>query len=161
MKEVGIVIVDDFHRSLKEEEVWVREYRSIEQARSSMERWIEEHNHNRPHQALQNRTPHEAFLAWEALQLSVAPSVQIRGEQYRARRIAVTTLPARRRGELVLLPVQPVAESVASLFVLFLGFYRFGGAGHTHLVTHEGEFDRALLTRTTIARELLDVKHFV
>ncbi len=27
-------------------------------------RWIEEHNHDRPHRGVQNRTPHEAFLAF-------------------------------------------------------------------------------------------------
>jgi transposase InsO family protein len=63
-------------RVMKEEEVWVHEYRSIEEARASIGRWIEEYNHNRPHQSLQNRTPHEAFLAWEAIQLSEAPNVQ-------------------------------------------------------------------------------------
>ena len=72
----GNSYIERFHRSLKEEEVWVHEYRSIEEARTSIGRWIEEYNHNRPHQSLQNRTPHEAFLAWEAIQLSEAPNVQ-------------------------------------------------------------------------------------
>jgi putative transposase len=71
----GNSYIERFHRSLKEEEVWVHEYRSIEEARASIGRWIEEYNHNRPHQGLQNRTPHEAFLAWEAIQLSEAPNV--------------------------------------------------------------------------------------
>jgi putative transposase len=72
----GNSYIERFHRSLKEEEVWVHEYRSIEEARASIARWIEEYNHNRPHQGLQNRTPREAFLAWEAMQLSKAPHVQ-------------------------------------------------------------------------------------
>ena len=62
---------------LKEEEVRVHEYRSIEEARASIRRWIEECKHNRPHQSVQNRTPHEAFLAWGAMQISEAPNVQI------------------------------------------------------------------------------------
>lgn len=73
----GNSYIERFHRSLKEEEVWVHEYRSIEEARASIGLWIEEYNHHRPHQGLQNRTPHEAFLAWEAIQLSEAPNVQI------------------------------------------------------------------------------------
>jgi len=73
----GNSYIERFHRSLKEEEVWVREYRSLEEARSSIARWIEEYNRHRPHQSLQNRTPHEAFLAWQAIQLSEAPHVQI------------------------------------------------------------------------------------
>jgi putative transposase len=53
-----------FHRSLKEEEVWTAEYRSLEEARTSIARWIEEYNHDRPHRAVENRTPHEVFLAF-------------------------------------------------------------------------------------------------
>lgn len=48
------------YRSLKEEEIWLNEYRSLEEARESIGRWIEEYNHDRPHRALKNRTPREA-----------------------------------------------------------------------------------------------------
>lgn len=71
----GNSYIERFHRSLKEEEVWVHEYRSMEEARASIANWIEEYNHERPHQSLQNRTPREAFLAWQAIQLSEAPNV--------------------------------------------------------------------------------------
>ena len=40
------------------------EYRSLEEARASITRWIAEYNHDRPHRGVQNRTPHEAFLAF-------------------------------------------------------------------------------------------------
>jgi len=73
----GNSYIERFHRSLKEEEVWVHEYRSMEEARASIGKWIAEYNHDRPHQSLRNRTPHEAFLAWQAIQLSEAPNVQI------------------------------------------------------------------------------------
>jgi hypothetical protein len=33
---------------LKEEEVWTAEYRTFEEARASLARWIEEDNHDRP-----------------------------------------------------------------------------------------------------------------
>ena len=71
----GNSYIERFHRSLKEEEVWVHEYRSMEEARTSIGKWIAEYNHDRPHQSLRNRTPHEAFLAWQAIQLSEAPHV--------------------------------------------------------------------------------------
>jgi hypothetical protein len=45
----------------------VHEYRSMEEARTSIGKWIAEYNHDRPHQSLKNRTPHEAFLAWQAI----------------------------------------------------------------------------------------------
>jgi putative transposase len=58
----GNSYIERFHRSLKEEEVWTAEYRSLEEARINIGRWILEYNHERPHRGVQNRTPHEAFL---------------------------------------------------------------------------------------------------
>jgi len=63
----GNSYIERFHRSLKEEEVWTAEYRSLEEARESIARWIEEYNHDRPHRGVKNRTPHEAFLAFEGV----------------------------------------------------------------------------------------------
>jgi putative transposase len=63
----GNSYIERFHRSLKEEEVWTAEYRNLEEARDSIARWIEEYNHDRPHRGVQNRTPHEAFLAFTAV----------------------------------------------------------------------------------------------
>jgi putative transposase len=60
----GNSYIERFHRSLKEEEVWTAEYRTLEEARRGISRWIEEYNHDRPHRGVQNRTPHEAFLAF-------------------------------------------------------------------------------------------------
>jgi len=63
----GNSYIERFHRSLKEEEVWTAEYRSLEEARDSIARWIEEYNHDRPHRGVNNRTPREAFLAFEGV----------------------------------------------------------------------------------------------
>lgn len=60
----GNSYIERFHRSLKEEEVWPAEYRSLEEARTAIARWLEEYNHDRPHRGVQNRTPHEAFMAF-------------------------------------------------------------------------------------------------
>ena len=60
----GNSYIERFHRSLKEEEIWPAEYRSLEEARASVARWIEEYNHDRPHRGVENRTPYEAFLAF-------------------------------------------------------------------------------------------------
>ncbi len=60
----GNSYIERFHRSLKEEEVWTAEYRSLEEARASIARWIQEYNYDRPHRGVQNRTPHEAFLTF-------------------------------------------------------------------------------------------------
>jgi len=47
----GNSYIERFHRSLKEEEVWTAEYRSLEEARASIANWIEEYNHDRPHRS--------------------------------------------------------------------------------------------------------------
>ncbi len=60
----GNSYIERFHRSLKEEEVWTAEYRSLDEARASIGRWIEEYNHDRPHRGLRDHTPREAFLAF-------------------------------------------------------------------------------------------------
>jgi putative transposase len=72
----GNSYIERFHRSLKEEEIWVQEYQSFAEAQASIARWMEEYNHRRPHQSLKNRTPHQAFLTSQAIQLSEAPHVQ-------------------------------------------------------------------------------------
>lgn len=63
----GNSYIERFHRSLKEEEVWTAEYRSLEEARTGIARWIQEYNHDRPHRGVENRTPYEAFLAFKAV----------------------------------------------------------------------------------------------
>jgi putative transposase len=69
--------IERFHRSLKEEEVWLNEYQSFDQARSSIARWIEEYNQNRPHRGLHGQTPHEARARFAPTLTSIAaPSVQ-------------------------------------------------------------------------------------
>jgi CheY-like chemotaxis protein len=73
----GNSYIERFHRSLKEEEVWTAEYRSLEESRASISRWIEEYNHDRLlHRGVQNRTPHEAFLAFAAVLNSEKPQPQ-------------------------------------------------------------------------------------
>jgi len=56
----GNGMIERFHRSLKEEEIWLNEYRTLEEARQSIGNWIEEYNQDRPHRALKNQTPREA-----------------------------------------------------------------------------------------------------
>ncbi len=62
----GNSYIERFHRSLKEEEVWVSEYQSLEEARSSIGRYLWEYNHDRPHRGLRDRTPREAFVSFES-----------------------------------------------------------------------------------------------
>jgi putative transposase len=71
----GNSYIERFHRSLKEEEVWTSEYRSLMEARENIGRYLEEYNHDRPHRGVENRTPHEAFLAFAVLTKNEALNV--------------------------------------------------------------------------------------
>ena len=56
------VFVERFWRSLKYEEVYLHSYESTKEARESIDKWITFYNNGRPHQALDYRTPAEAYF---------------------------------------------------------------------------------------------------
>ena len=70
----GNSYIEPFHRSLKEEEVWIKEYQSFDHARQSIALWIEEYNHDRPHRGLQGQTPHESRAAFQATTMTSNPA---------------------------------------------------------------------------------------
>jgi putative transposase len=55
------VFVERLWRSLKYEEVYLRAYESVAEARARIAAWIEFYNFERRHQALDDRTPWEVF----------------------------------------------------------------------------------------------------
>ncbi|MBZ0184872.1 MAG: IS3 family transposase, partial [Candidatus Obscuribacterales bacterium] len=55
------IFIERFWRSLKYEEVYLRAYDSVAEARAGIARWVEFYNYERPHQSLDYRTPWEAF----------------------------------------------------------------------------------------------------
>jgi len=42
-------------------------YLNLDEARTSIDCWIEQYNHDRPHRGVGNRTPREAFLAFQGV----------------------------------------------------------------------------------------------
>jgi integrase-like protein len=82
----GNSYIERFHRSLKEEEVWTSEYRSLAEARENIVRYLEEYNHDRPHRGVENRAPHKAFLSFAVLTKNEALIVQISGVPSRRHR---------------------------------------------------------------------------
>lgn len=62
----GNSYIERFHRSLKEEEVGLSEYRNLEEARESIARYLREYNHHRPHRGLRDRTPREAYVSLQS-----------------------------------------------------------------------------------------------
>ena len=57
------IFIERLWRSLKYEEVFIKAYGSVAEARRSIGGWLAFYNDERPHQALNYRTPHEVFEA--------------------------------------------------------------------------------------------------
>ena len=56
------VFVERLWRSVKYEEVYLRAYDSVSEARNSIGRYLAFYNHRRPHSSLDRRTPDEAYF---------------------------------------------------------------------------------------------------
>ncbi len=56
------VFVERLWRSVKYEEVYTQDYQTPKEARQGLTRYFEYYNHERPHQALDYRTPAELYL---------------------------------------------------------------------------------------------------
>ncbi len=52
-------LIERFFRSLKEECVWQHDFAGFEEARQTIKRWMRWYNEERPHQALQYRSPRQ------------------------------------------------------------------------------------------------------
>jgi putative transposase len=57
------VFIERLWRSLKHEDIYLKGYADGREARAGIELWVRFYNHQRPHQALQNRTP---MAVWQA-----------------------------------------------------------------------------------------------
>ena len=56
------VFLERFWRSVKYEEVYLRAYYSVDEARASLSRYIHFYNGHRPHSSLDGRTPDQAYF---------------------------------------------------------------------------------------------------
>jgi putative transposase len=55
------IFTERFWRSYKYEEVYLRDYETPRECRQRTAEYIEHYNHQRPHQALKNKTPYKVF----------------------------------------------------------------------------------------------------
>jgi putative transposase len=60
------VFIERLWRSLKYEEIYLREHASVRELAQGVERWMRHYNTWRPHAALENRTPVEAYRPAQA-----------------------------------------------------------------------------------------------
>lgn len=64
---VDNIFIERLWRSLKYEEVYLRAYETVAEARRRIGAWFEFYNSQRPHQALDRRTPDEAYAGFTSL----------------------------------------------------------------------------------------------
>jgi putative transposase len=60
-RALGNVFVERLWRSLKYEEVYLKDYRSVAELVSGLTSWFRFYNHERPHQSLKYRTPAQVY----------------------------------------------------------------------------------------------------
>jgi putative transposase len=57
------VFIERLWRSVKYEEIYLKAYESVGQARKSIANYLTWYNHQRPHSSLSDKTPEEAYFA--------------------------------------------------------------------------------------------------
>ncbi len=61
------VFIERFWKTLKYEEVYLRAYDTVSEARASIARYVEFYNARRPHSSLEDRTPNEAYFGSQSM----------------------------------------------------------------------------------------------
>ncbi len=64
------VFVERLWRSIKYEEVYLHAYASVSEAKAGVGRYLEFYNSRRPHSALGQRTPDEAYFSQSLLKIA-------------------------------------------------------------------------------------------
>ena len=64
------VFVERLWRSIKYEEVYLRAYGGVSEARASIGRYLDFYNHRRPHSSLDGATPDQAYFTPLPLRLA-------------------------------------------------------------------------------------------
>ena len=62
-RAIDNVFVERYWRSVKYEEVFLRDYKTVREAKNGLARYCEFYNNERPHQALGYRTPREVYFS--------------------------------------------------------------------------------------------------
>jgi putative transposase len=61
------VFIERFWKTLKYDEVYLRAYDTVSEARESIRRYVEFYNARRPHSSIEDRTPDEAYFGMQKL----------------------------------------------------------------------------------------------
>ena len=72
------VIIERFFRSLKHEDIYLKEYRCLAELKTGVAEYMFKYNHERLHEALDYRTPAEIYFARKEVVSTEEPASQIR-----------------------------------------------------------------------------------
>ena len=61
------VFVERLWRSVKYEDIYLHEYEDLTELRRGLRRWFDHYNHDRPHSALEDKTPWEVYRSMEVV----------------------------------------------------------------------------------------------
>ena len=61
------MFIERLWKTLKYQEVYLRAYDTVSEARSSIARYVEFYNSRRPHSSIDDHTPDEAYFGGQAL----------------------------------------------------------------------------------------------
>jgi putative transposase len=61
-RSIDNICIERFWRSLKYEEIYLNEYKSMHELRYSIDQYMEKYNSKRLHSALGNKTPNEVYF---------------------------------------------------------------------------------------------------
>jgi putative transposase len=69
------IFVERLWRSVKYEEVYLHDYRTVPEARGHLSDYFEFYNNERPHERLGYRTPHEVYFGTRAAMVPASEAV--------------------------------------------------------------------------------------
>jgi putative transposase len=67
------IFVERLWRTVKYEEVYLKDYTSVSEARKSIEEYFSFYNNERPHQSLEYKTPYEIYSESKAINNNIKP----------------------------------------------------------------------------------------
>ena len=132
------VFVERLWRSVKYEEVYLRAYDTVSEARRSIGRYLAFYNHRRPHSSLDRRTPDRGLLH------AIAPRGGGKGTPPRAGRVSGRATPALRHAPRAKLQRTNPGSSPLSLRGIL-----FRGSGLALLIVLGNESRHASVLRTS------------
>ena len=64
------IFIERLWRSVKYEEIYLKEYRSVDELRKALKKYFHFYNYHRPHQSFDGQTPAEVYFGQQEMRLA-------------------------------------------------------------------------------------------